>query len=398
MDDSEGDSVMDDCDCETENETETESETDSAATDYNSSDSDTEMSAEWPSSERTISDIDRDYEADGQCDICNIPLGPHIDPDKRAFRCCHCELSIQCESCCSEAHLGQSRHILQEWDSKASAWGQREMLNDAEFAFRLVKNCGSCCVEIGPSYSTMPEGTIWGFGWEESTLRAEGLVHQLGHGGRVCLSPEEPSRPMLIIDATGCQTVQLKFCGCGKYEQDVNGDWQQIFDNGWHQSSLVHPAAFNWGSRFGTRMTKPNSFCLLHIFFSNYLKSTLPMNVNGASKVSEDDKPVENKNDAPILASKDVKTINIDGEGTELLSGPVGQAAQRRECDEEIKKKEFNRLMREARHMALFKRSGRMSYSLEDAGIFKPGNLAVFCRACPEPDLLMPERWNEAPH
>ncbi|KAJ7169178.1 hypothetical protein C8R43DRAFT_1121070 [Mycena crocata] len=251
--------------------------TESEATDYASSvdtDDDGSQDCQWgsPQSDRTISDIDRDYEADGQCDLCSIPLGPHIDPEARAFRCCHCELGIQCEKCFAEAHWGVHTHIVQEWQCETRAWGPRQMLNDHELAFNLVKSCGSCCVEIAPANSMMPPGTIlcetcglmllcarccrsehrreplhkikvWEGGWEESTLRAEGFVYQLGHGGQACLSPEEPSRPMLVIDISGCQTVQVKFCGCGRYDEGESGNWKQILDNGWFESSLVHPAA-----------------------------------------------------------------------------------------------------------------------------------------------------------
>ncbi|KAJ7156607.1 hypothetical protein C8R43DRAFT_949452 [Mycena crocata] len=235
------------------------------------SDSDCDMPV-GGGSERTISDIDRDYEADGQCDVCRIPLGPHIDAEARAFRCFNCELGIQCESCCAELHLGQieSQHIIQEWESTNRAWGERKSLSEMEWAYGLVKNCGSCSMEIAPANCPMPPGTvmcdpcgtmllcehclvsrhrmhplhcinIWDDGWEESTLGAEGFVYQLGHSGRPCLSPEEPARPLLVIDVEGSQTVRVKFCGCGKYDEGQAGDWKQILDNGWFHSALVHP-------------------------------------------------------------------------------------------------------------------------------------------------------------
>ncbi|KAJ7126591.1 hypothetical protein C8R43DRAFT_1211351 [Mycena crocata] len=234
---------------------------------HTDSDSDCDMLV-GGGSDRTISDIDRDYEADGQCDVCRIPLGPHVDCEARAFRCCdsvaqnctwaefnHCTL-----------FNADSIQIMQEWQSNTRAWGERKKLNETEWAYELVKNCGACSKEIAPGKSPMPPdvvfpgtvqnlctvsirvidaqlGQIWEDGWQESTLREEGFVYQLGHNGRACLSPEEPSRPLLLIGLEGSQTVQVKFCACGKYDGGRAGDWQQILDKGWFHSSLVHPGA-----------------------------------------------------------------------------------------------------------------------------------------------------------
>jgi hypothetical protein len=61
-----------------------------------------------------ISQIDADDIELAHCDLCRIPLGPQADSaDSRAFRCFNCELSVQCETCCSQTHLASDSHVLQ---------------------------------------------------------------------------------------------------------------------------------------------------------------------------------------------------------------------------------------------------------------------------------------------
>lgn len=62
-----------------------------------------------------ISHIDADADDVTQCDMCHTRLGPEADAGTRAFRCYTCELSVQCEVCCSQAHLMPGRHIVQVW-------------------------------------------------------------------------------------------------------------------------------------------------------------------------------------------------------------------------------------------------------------------------------------------
>ncbi|KAJ6488280.1 hypothetical protein C8R47DRAFT_1071997 [Mycena vitilis] len=114
-------------------------------------DSDVEMAEAIADGSRTISDIDLDYEQDGQCDICKVPLGPHVDEKARAFRCCNCELSIQCEACCSKMH---------EWDADKRCWGEPICLGISRLMWTLPKFCNNCDVVLGAPHKALPEGTF----------------------------------------------------------------------------------------------------------------------------------------------------------------------------------------------------------------------------------------------
>jgi hypothetical protein len=46
---------------------------------------------------------------------------------------------------------------------------------------------------------------------------------------------------MTVIDRTGTQTINIKFCGCGIFEPGPAGEWSQIVANGWHRAGLIHP-------------------------------------------------------------------------------------------------------------------------------------------------------------
>ncbi|KAJ7604867.1 hypothetical protein DFH06DRAFT_1150817 [Mycena polygramma] len=222
-------------------------------------------------SARTIGDIDRDYEADGQCDICSIPLGPHVDETARAFRCLECELSIQCETCCSEAHVEDKTHSLQEWDSDNCAWGPPAVLEDSRLDETMTKICGACSIEIAAMNEPVPEGTflcrtcgplllcnrccmsvhrahplhflkIWEEGaWLNTTLGDEGFVYQLGHNGEPCVAPQEWVTPMVVIDWSGVHTVPLRFCECGQFQAGQEGKSEQLAASGWQRSGIVHP-------------------------------------------------------------------------------------------------------------------------------------------------------------
>lgn len=61
-----------------------------------------------------ISQIDAETEQLAHCDLCRMPLGPAAeDATTHAFRCYNCELSVQCETCCSQAHVWSANHVVQ---------------------------------------------------------------------------------------------------------------------------------------------------------------------------------------------------------------------------------------------------------------------------------------------
>ncbi|KAJ6518045.1 hypothetical protein C8R47DRAFT_1205126 [Mycena vitilis] len=207
------------------------------------------------------------------CDMCQKMLPPD-DADSRVFRCYNCELSVQCETCCSGKHMSRGRnsaeHMLQEWNHFTMAWSDRQTV--AAFLSTMVKTCGKCDMQLATQSVMLPEGVImcmdcgplllchrccieghqesafalhnirvWSPRWERSTLADEGLVVRLGHKGGVCIAPAQPLRSMSVISIGGLHRVNMSFCGCGQFEAGAAGDWAQIRAYGWFRASLMHP-------------------------------------------------------------------------------------------------------------------------------------------------------------
>ncbi|KAJ7805543.1 hypothetical protein B0H13DRAFT_2387661 [Mycena leptocephala] len=215
-----------------------------------------------------ISQIDADDIELAHCDLCRIPLGPQADSaDSWAFRCFNCELSVQCETCCSQTHLASDSHVLQEWSNVVREWG--ENIGICELMPTMAKICGVCEMELAARNAMLQHGTfmccdcgpklmckrccmaehkmqplhrvkLWEHGWQATTLAEEGLVYNLGHQGKPCLWPVHPPIAMTVISKAGAQTVNMMKCGCGIYEAGVAGEWAQIKAIGWFRAGLIH--------------------------------------------------------------------------------------------------------------------------------------------------------------
>ncbi|KAJ7660344.1 hypothetical protein DFH06DRAFT_1130231 [Mycena polygramma] len=189
----------------------------------------------------SLSAIDAD-DAVNHCDMCNRSLDAD-DKDSRAFRCYNCELAVQCETCCSARHISSTRidHMLQEWDHEAQAWSKQQ--ETAAFMSTMTKACSCCEIELATQYRAFQDGgaLIWWEGhWAVTTLADEGLVVNLGHGGEACLYPSGPVVGLTVLTMRGIHRVNVRFCGCGKYESSDEGEWRQILANGWHRATLLH--------------------------------------------------------------------------------------------------------------------------------------------------------------
>ncbi|KAJ6504318.1 hypothetical protein C8R47DRAFT_1210385 [Mycena vitilis] len=216
----------------------------------------------------SLSQIDAD-DAVNHCDMCHRCLDAD-DEDTRAFRCYNCELAVQCETCCSARHISSTRvgHMLQEWDHEAQAWSKQQ--ETAAFMSTMVKACSSCEIELATqSRAFQDDGAlvcldchaslycprcclrahqreplhrvkIWEGRWAVTTLADEGLVVNLGHGGDACLYPTGPVVGLTVLTMGGVHRVNVRFCGCGKFENSDKGEWQQILANGWHRATLLH--------------------------------------------------------------------------------------------------------------------------------------------------------------
>ncbi|KAJ7142168.1 hypothetical protein C8R46DRAFT_1233203 [Mycena filopes] len=212
----------------------------------------------------SLNKIDTDGDAT-QCDHCTKKLGAAGEPGTRVFRCQTCHASVQCETCCSGAHLTQATHILQQWDEPSRQWG--EQFGIPEVMSSLPKLCGACDVQLAAANCALPWDTVmciecgpkllctrcfqsehkmrplhrikvWQGGWLQSTLTDQGLEFHLGHGGRRCMWPLDAAR-LTVIGRNGCHNIVVRYCGCGLFEPGEAGRWQQILAIGWHRAGLI---------------------------------------------------------------------------------------------------------------------------------------------------------------
>ncbi|KAJ7684865.1 hypothetical protein DFH06DRAFT_1118521 [Mycena polygramma] len=217
----------------------------------------------------SLSAIDAD-DTVNHCDMCKKSLDAD-DEDSRAFRCYNCELAVQCETCCSARHISSTRvaHMLQEWNHEAQAWSKQQ--ETGAFMSTMTKACSSCKIELATQSRAFQDGgalicldchanlyclrcclrahqreplhrlKIWWEGrWTATTLADEGLVVNLGHGGEACLYPSGPVVGLTVLTMRGIHRVNVRFCGCGKFESSDEGEWHQILANGWHRATLLH--------------------------------------------------------------------------------------------------------------------------------------------------------------
>ncbi|KAJ7913300.1 hypothetical protein B0H13DRAFT_1873982 [Mycena leptocephala] len=190
------------------------------------SSSDNENKAPLP-----ISQIDAETDELAHCDMCRTQLGPRAaDIDTRAFRCFNCELSVQCETCCSQAHLNFAGHTVQRMQHRVGRAGHDAGVWDDYVHCLQPEAFLSSMLHVGAQ--TIPLASYPGLG---ARLDADdsGARGHLGHRGACCLWPVEP--------AIGMTTVNLKYCGCGNFEPGAAGEWDQIVANGWFRAGLVHP-------------------------------------------------------------------------------------------------------------------------------------------------------------
>ncbi|KAJ7707998.1 hypothetical protein B0H16DRAFT_1746366 [Mycena metata] len=184
----------------------------------------------------TLSQIDPAGDGVDQCDLCETTLGADAEPGTRAFRCFECEVGVQCEDCWTQVHFTAVGHRLQEWSAIMRDWGG--ILTTADVMKSISRRCGKCEAELAAPSFVLPLGTVlcrdhetgaqllcerccrtehrlhplhrirvWATedkkqSWHDSTLAEQGLYYDLGHQGRPCMDPDEPT-PLLVVSATG---------------------------------------------------------------------------------------------------------------------------------------------------------------------------------------------------
>ncbi|KAJ7029322.1 hypothetical protein C8F04DRAFT_1264984 [Mycena alexandri] len=175
--------------------------------------------------------------------------------------------------------------------------------------------------------------------FERRELAALGLVVQLGHpSGFACGAPVRASKEFCVIDVTGIHKVNVNFCLCdSKVERR-----QQLMRVCWWPATARDPQTCA-------------TFGVIRLF----------QLLNCLGKVSAHD----------FLRSLELLTNN-DG-----LSRPT----QRRRA--------FRHIVRQYRTTLMMKRAGR-GHALSGIGGTAQGELALRCRACPQPGRNLPEGWD----
>ncbi|KAF7965003.1 hypothetical protein HWV62_1144 [Athelia sp. TMB] len=181
--------------------------------------------------------------------------------------------------------------------------------------------------------------------WEGVSLCSLGLVFHLGHNGLACEAPaDDHIRPLLVVHVNGVHEVRVRYCGCG----EPGGGYYlgtQLLRASWMAPTHIRPrTAFTFEA-------------LKHFHHLTLQGKTTAWDFYNA-----------------LIHETDNTGIN----------------APPRHFNE------FLRVMRWWRHLKMLKRAGR---GHDPAGVAatKPGELAVECPACPQPEWNLPEWWQTAP-
>ncbi|KAJ6525539.1 hypothetical protein DFH09DRAFT_1328897 [Mycena vulgaris] len=112
-----------------------------------------------------------------------------------------------------------------------------DMFLDAEILANLDKVSGT---EKRKRY----ESSEWkGEFWKPEALEDLGLVYQLGHGGKPCLTPSPRIYSMVVIDTSGIHTVKYHYCKCVRSRRaDSDNNLTQLLRNGWYPASITDPS------------------------------------------------------------------------------------------------------------------------------------------------------------
>ncbi|KAJ7280544.1 hypothetical protein C8J57DRAFT_1563340 [Mycena rebaudengoi] len=127
----------------------------------------------------------------------SVDADPSVAPPvvARIFKCRTCGAFLQCESCCKTEHVRQPLHVLEEWS-------------------------GEC--------------------WISVSLRALGVVFQLGHGGLPCVYPDSKINVMTVVDSPYIHRISFRYCKCSR--SDYADNLQQLLRNSWWPATVTSPA------------------------------------------------------------------------------------------------------------------------------------------------------------
>ncbi|KAJ7734861.1 hypothetical protein B0H16DRAFT_1664965 [Mycena metata] len=170
-----------------------------------------------------------------------------------------------------------------------------------------------------------------------------GLRFQIGHRkGEDCpLIPLTPVNDFVVLDNNGIHEINIDFCGCLGAPCQV----AQLLNVGWYPATSKDPQTVA-------------TLSLLRRFHTLNLQARLPA--------------YDFYNSLALLRN---------GSGLRATPSRLPQ---------------FMHMVREYRHLQMCKRAGRIHDITGLAGTAL-GELAVVCRACPQPGINLPEGWEDAP-
>ncbi|KAJ7161942.1 hypothetical protein C8R43DRAFT_880650 [Mycena crocata] len=176
--------------------------------------------------------------------------------------------------------------------------------------------------------------------FERVGLAQLGLIFQLGHTtGAACMTIRLAKKKFTVIDVTGIHTVNVQFCHCdGRIKH-----WQQLMRVAWWPATVRDPSTCA-------------TFAVIRLF----------QNMNCLGKLSG----------YHFLRSLELLT-NADG-----LNPPPNR------------RRAFMYIVRQHRMMEMMKRAGR-GHCNSGVGGTAQGELALSCRACPQPGKNIPDGWNK---
>ncbi|KAJ7018869.1 hypothetical protein C8F04DRAFT_1277073 [Mycena alexandri] len=132
------------------------------------------------------------------CALCKQAVGAEAERGsgrRRFFRCTDCGVFLQCLECCLARHNLAPLHTLEEWVDNSR--------------------------------------------WRRLTLKAIGVVYQLGHEGFECKFPDPLLRSLTVVHTNGIHQIQYRYCKCKR--SDTCNNLQQLHRNHWFPATKTDP-------------------------------------------------------------------------------------------------------------------------------------------------------------
>ncbi|KAJ7019525.1 hypothetical protein C8F04DRAFT_975501 [Mycena alexandri] len=200
--------------------------------------------------------------------------------------------------------------------------------------------CESCIVAVHTQLPTHMIEKWTGEFFKAATLHELGARIQLGHvPGSFCPKATKAHKDFVIIDTLGIRTVQLSFCGC--------------------DSTLTHRQQLMRACLWPATSIDPQTCATFNAVQLFEVQNCL----------------------GKISAYDFVRSLELLSNADGLTPPPDRRRA-------------FRAIVRQYRMMQLMKRGGR---GHDDSGVAGTGQgeLALPCRACPQPDINLPDGWDE---